>query len=207
MAPIGSREALDSRNRRGRRQLGLQLGAGCLARGRPADLAGQIIGLEGVFAHPDRAGPGQPLAPGGDVSPVLRVLAGKDLGQGILGELDRGRIVAAVTAAACRTAIASVVEVVLAVAGAVEFPDLFGFRPEPGLLPRRVDAGVVVVDDLLPGLGGGDVALAAAPDPVADDPRQGIKAGCSVDTAFAHGPAKQLGHGSRARAGVVVVKL
>ena len=66
---------------------------------------------------------------------VFFLLAGPLAGFFVVGLFVVGLLtgIAAVTAAACRTAIAGVVEVVLAVAGAVELPDLFGFRPEPGL--------------------------------------------------------------------------
>ena len=52
----------------------------------------------------------------------------------------------------------------------ISSPQAFSFKLEPIQWPWRINAGFVVGDDLIPGLGRGNMPLTATPDPVADYP-------------------------------------
>ena len=132
-----------------------------------ANHARQMQGLECCLVLPPVAGPDEPLTPRGDEAPVLAVAMGELQRERVLGELRRRGLVVGPSVARRLRRPACLVAAALGIAP----PQPLGLVLQPVERPGRIDPGLVVGDDLSPGLARLDVPLAAAADPVSDHSR------------------------------------
>ena len=113
--------------------------------------------------------------------------------QRILAVLRRHRSVTRAVAGGFAAIGAPTAAIAAAILPLVARPELLCLATQALRRPWRVYAGLVVGFDLRPGRETGDMAFLAAPDPVADDARQGIEAGCSINAPLADLLSEELG--------------